>query len=116
MMMAPPGGSSISPSVICQLESALQAVPPPLIARAIAANNATHKLGEHLAARDATTAVDGASAIRALGPGCIDELQPYLDASPDLPAEEAAIVKDFLSIITNLLRFLFLLNIWQDIK
>ena len=42
--------SSLSPSVICQLESALQTVPPPLISRAVAGSTGALILGEHLAA------------------------------------------------------------------
>ena len=40
ILLSPPGGSAISPSVICQLESALQTVPPQLVSRAVAATTA----------------------------------------------------------------------------
>ena len=83
-LLAPPGGSAISPSVICQLESALQTVPPPLVSRAVAATSAAQKLGEYFAARDGASASDAASALKVLGPGCIDELHPYLEVCTPL--------------------------------
>ena len=87
--------------MICQLESALQNVPPQLVERAVAATTAVQKLGDYLAAREGSKAVDAAAALRALGPGCIDELQPYLDAHPQLPSADAATVKEFLAVVTK---------------
>ena len=101
VLLAPPGGSSISPSVVCQLEAALQTVPPPVVERAVAATTAVQKLGEHLATKPESKAGDAALALKALGPGCIDELQPYLDAHPELSEEDAELAKNFLSIVTK---------------
>ena len=101
VLLAPPGGSPISPSVICQLESALQSVPPPLVSRAVAATTACQKLGEYLAGLPGSKALDAAGGLKSLGPGCIDQLQPYLDAHPDLPAEEQHVVREFLSTVTK---------------
>lgn len=101
ILLAPPGGSAISPSVICQLESALQSVPPQLVSRAVAATTACQKLGEYLCAQPGTKATDAAGGLKSLGPGCIDILQPYLDAHPDLSAEEQHTVREFLSTVTK---------------
>lgn len=101
VLLAPPGGSAISPSVICQLESALQSVPPPLVSRAVAATTACQKLGEYLAGLPGSKAIDAAGGLKMLGPGCIDQLQPYLDAHPDLPEEEERVIREFLSTVTK---------------
>ena len=101
ILLSPNGISPISPSVVCQLESALQTVPPPLVSRAVAATTAVQRLGEYLAALAGAKPMDAAGALKNLGPGCIDELQPYLDASPALAAEEAQLVREFLSIVTK---------------
>jgi hypothetical protein len=84
VLLAPSGGSSISPSVICQLESALQTVPPALVARAVAATTAAQQLGDHLCAREPSGVADAASALKALGPGCIDELGPFMEQHPNV--------------------------------
>lgn len=101
ILLSPAGGSPISPSVICQLESALQAVPPPLVSRAVAATTAAQRLGEFLCNVPESKASDAASALKSLGPGCIEELQPYLDGSPSLAPEEATLVQEFLAIVTK---------------
>jgi hypothetical protein len=100
-LLAPPGGSPISPSVICQLESALQSVPDGLVERAVAATTAAQKLGEHLCSLPESKALDAASALKTLGPGCIDELQSFITANSALSADETAFVKEFLSIVTK---------------
>jgi len=91
----------ISPSVICQLESALQTVPAHLVSRAVAATTAAQRLGEFLCKRPGAKAADAAAALKVLGPGCVDEMQPYLEASPELPADEANLVREFLAIVTK---------------
>ena len=42
ILLSPLGQNPISPSVICQLESALQSVPQPLVNRAVAATTSLH--------------------------------------------------------------------------
>ena len=76
-------------------------MPPPVVERAVAATTAVQKLGEHLATKPESKAGDAALALKALGPGCIDELQPYLDAHPELSEEDAELAKNFLSIVTK---------------
>ena len=43
--------------------------------------------------------MDAAGALKGLGAGCIDGLQAYLDASPEITADQAQLVKEFLSIV-----------------
>jgi len=101
ILLAPQGGSAISPSVVCQLESALQSVPPALVSRAVAATTACQKLGEYLCGLQTSKDTDAAGALKALGPGCIDELQPYLNANPNLSADDQHLVREFLGIVTK---------------
>eukprot|EP00325_Prymnesiales_sp_UTEX-LB-985_P011173 CAMPEP_0174755090 /NCGR_PEP_ID=MMETSP1094-20130205/106069_1 /TAXON_ID=156173 /ORGANISM="Chrysochromulina brevifilum, Strain UTEX LB 985" /LENGTH=503 /DNA_ID=CAMNT_0015960977 /DNA_START=15 /DNA_END=1526 /DNA_ORIENTATION=- len=101
ILLSPNGASPISPSVICQLESALQTVPSPLVSRAVAATTAAQRLGEYLTGLPAAKASDAAGALKSLGPGCIDELQPYLTAFPDLNPDEGSLVREFLAIVTK---------------
>ena len=101
ILLSPNGASPISPSVICQLESALQTVPSPLVSRAVAATTAAQRLGEYLGGLPTSKASDAVGALKSLGPGCIDELQPYLAAFPELAAEEASLVREFLAIVTK---------------
>ena len=101
ILLSPNGVSPISPSVICQLESALQAAPSPLVTRAVAATTAAQHLGEYLCSQSGSKGMDAAGALKGLGAGCIDGLQAYLDASPEITADQAQLVKEFLSIVTK---------------
>ena len=103
ILLSPNGVSPISPSVICQFESALQAVPPLVIKRAVAITASAQRLGEYLTRTATSTreAKDAASALRLLGPGCIDQLQAFLDAFPEIDTEESQMVKEYLSIVTK---------------
>ena len=107
-LLSQKGCNPISPSVVCQLESSVQPVSPQLITRLLAVTAAVHRFGEYLAARmhaaDGTLVVKGAdadAALKALGPGCIDEFKPYLDSSPALDGDAAVHVCQFLSIVTK---------------
>lgn len=97
ILLSPGGVSPISPSVICQLESALQCVPSGVVMRASAVDVAIERFGEHLAGRGNFS--NAAQALKSLGPGCIDQLEPYVQTQP--PASEGAMVGEFLSIVTK---------------
>jgi len=91
----------ISPSAICQYESAFQALPSPLLHRAVAAKAAAQRFGEYLSSMPNVKANDAASALMALGPGCLDSLQPCLAACTVLSPDERSLVHDFLAIVTK---------------
>jgi len=99
ILLSPGGVAPISPSVICQLESALQTVPAGVLSRAAAVDAAIEHFGEYLASRDGAAFSDIAHALKALGPGCIDQLEPYVQTQP--APGEGALVGEFLSIVTK---------------
>ena len=97
VLLSPGGVSPISPSVICQLESALQIVPSGILTRATAVDAAIEHFGEFLTISGVFS--DVGHALKSQGPGCIDQLEPYMQTQPE--ACEAAIVSEFLSIVTR---------------
>lgn len=100
ILLSPFGASPISPSVICQLESGLQPVPPLVVERAGAVCNAAQRLGEYLGSLPTSPQTDPASALKRLGYGCINELQPYLEAMK--PGEvDGQLATEYLSIVTK---------------
>lgn len=101
VLLSPGGASPISPSVVCQLESALQNVPPPLITRAVSAAAAVQRFGDFVATRPGSTFLDAAAVLKSLGPGCIDQLEPYTNEAPNLPVDDPAMVGEFLAIVTK---------------
>lgn len=99
ILLSPKATSPISPSVICQLEAGLQTVPPLVYERAMAVAVAAEHLGQHLAAKE-MNGCDAVSALKRLGPGCIEQLQPYKEAAS--PSDELAdLVTEYLSIVTK---------------
>jgi len=97
ILLSPGGVSPISPSVICQLESALQVVPVQVIARATTVDAAIQRFGEHLAAHEGFS--DTAHALKSLGPGCIEKLATF--AHEQTVVGDAELVGEFLAIVTR---------------
>ena len=100
ILLSPNGVSPISPSVICQLESALQSVPSLVLQRAAAVRTATEHLGLYLAGLS-TKSADVSGALKSLGPGCINMLDIYVAALPSLAADQIQIITEYLSIVTK---------------
>ena len=100
ILLSTKGASLISPSAICQYESAIQALPSPLLHRAVAAKAAAQRFGDYLSSMPNVEANDAASALMALGPGCLDSLQPCLAACTVLGLYEKELIHDFLAIVT----------------
>ena len=99
ILLSPKAASPISPSVICQLEAGLQTVSPLVNERAIAVAVAAEHLGQHLATKE-MSGCDAVGALKRLGPGCIEQLQPYKEASS--PSDDVAeLVTEYLSIVTK---------------
>lgn len=92
----------LSASQICHYEAALQAMPMSFIGRAIAATTAVRHYGEYLGAKCGSGLPnDTASALKALGPGCSDGLEPYLLDRPKLSTDEGSFVRDFLNLVSE---------------
>jgi len=99
ILLSPKAASPISPSVICQLEAGLQTVPPLVTERAVAVAMAVEHLGQHLVSKEMND-TDAVGALKRLGPGCIDRLQPYVDSAS--PSDEVSqLVSEYLSIVTK---------------
>ena len=98
-LLSPGGVAPISPSVVCQLESALQAVSHQVIARASAVDEAIYHFGAYLASREGSAFTDAAHALKCLGPGCIGQLDMYV--LEQLGPGDAVLVGEFLAIVTK---------------
>ncbi|KAL1521225.1 hypothetical protein AB1Y20_022774 [Prymnesium parvum] len=111
VLLSPGGASPVSPSVICQFESATHAIPPALLTRALSAATAVQRFFESSASCDASppphhhsspqqsSAHDPSSLVKSLGPGCIARLAPHVDAA-GLSSADAALLGEYLAIVS----------------
>lgn len=101
ILISPEGTTPISASVICQLETGTQAIPASLIGRAAAGATAVQTFADWRREAQAGCYDSQLSALRALGPGCESELQPYLDRKGELPPLDRTLVTEYLDIVSK---------------
>jgi hypothetical protein len=101
ILISPEGTTPISASVICQLETGTQTLPASLIGRAAMAASVVHTFADWRREEHAGCYDSQLSALRALGPGCEAELQPYLNRKGELPVEDRMLVTEYLDIVSK---------------
>ena len=101
ILISPGGATPISASVICQLETGLQPLPALLITSAADATHAIQHFAGWRREEAAGCHDSNLSALRALAAGCEDQLQPYLAKRGQLPERDAALVGEYLAIVSK---------------